>query len=699
MSSRLTRPILLALAALALVLAAGVGATLAWQNYEASLGPLDLEASREGSTVVVDRDGRLLRPFTLPDGRWRLPATTHDVDPRYLAMLVAYEDGRFHEHRGVDPRALLRAAGQWLTRGHVVSGGSTLTMQVVRLIEPRPERTLSAKFRQIARALEIERAVGKQGVLDRYLTLAPFGGNLEGVRAASLAYFGKEPLRLSIAEAALLVALPQSPEGRRPDRFPAAARAARDRVLERVAERGIISADDAAAARREPVPQNRRPFPKLAAHAAEEAVAADPQAKRIRLSIDARLQAKLEALAKEGVARLGPKLSAAIVVIDNQSGEVRARVGAADVDDASRDGAIDMSRFPRSPGSALKPFIYALAFEEGLAHPETVLFDRPARYGAYAPENFDLGYQGTVTARKALQMSLNLPAIELLADVGPATFLARLHGAGAEVALPKETPIGLAIGLGGLGVTLTDLARLYAGIARGGEAPALIERLDGQPPFICARRVTDPVAAWYVADILRGAPPPANALGGRIAFKTGTSYGFRDALAVGLDRLTTIAVWVGRPDNGPTPGLIGRQAAAPILFDAFERLGREVEIIRPPKGVLSASVTADLPPPLRHLRKDAPKTMAATETAALKIAFPPDGARIDLGLMEGARDARLALKALGGAPPFTWFVNGEPVGEADLRRQSAWKPDGAGFARVSVVDGKGASDAVTVRLE
>ncbi len=157
--------------------------------------------------------------------------------------------------------------------------------------------------------------------------------------------------------------------------------------------------------------------------------------------------------------------------------------------------------------------------------------------------------------------------------------------------------------------------------------------------MIGPRRVTDPVAAWYVADILRGAPPPANAVSNRIAFKTGTSYGFRDALAVGFDRLTTIAVWVGRPDNGPTPGLIGRQAAAPILFDAFERLGRDVEIIRPPKGVLSASITADLPPPLRHLRKDAPKTMAATETAALKIAFPPDGARIDLGLSEGARDA------------------------------------------------------------
>jgi penicillin-binding protein 1C len=320
------------------------------------------------------------------------------------------------------------------------------------------------------------------------------------------------------------------------------------------------------------------------------------------------------------------------------------------------------------------------------------------RYGAYAPQNFNLGYEGAVTARKALQQSLNLPAIELLADVGPATFLARLHGAGAEVALPKDAPVGLAIGLGGLGVTLTDIARLYAGFARGGEAPALIERL-GESPMISPRRVTDPVAAFYITDILRGAPPPANALKGRIAFKTGTSYGFRDALAIGFDRGTTIAVWVGRPDNGPTPGLIGREAAAPILFDAFERLGREIEPIRPPDGVLKASVTADLPPPLRRLRQDAPKTTAAAEAPALKIAFPPDGAVVDLGLSDGARNSSLALKALGGAPPFAWFVNGEPVGEPDLRRQSAWKPDGAGFAHVSVTDANGASDAVTVRLE
>jgi penicillin-binding protein 1C len=325
-----------------------------------------------------------------------------------------------------------------------------------------------------------------------------------------------------------------------------------------------------------------------------------------------------------------------------------------------------------------------------------LLFDRPARYGAYQPENFDLSFQGAVTARRALQQSLNLPAVEVLSEVGPESFLARLHGAGAEVVLPKDTPIGLAVGLGGLGISLVDLARLYAGLPRGGEAPALTERMDA-PPFTEARRITDPVAAYYVADILRGSPPPPNALSGRIAFKTGTSYGFRDALAVGFDKGATIAVWVGRPDNGPTPGLVGRQAAAPILFEAFARLGREVEPLKAPKGVLKVAVTAELPPPLRRLHKEA-EAPANAASASLKIAYPPDGARIDLGLTEGTR-ARLSLKALGGALPLRWFVNGAPIAVDDLRRQSAWIPDGAGFARVSVVDAAGAVDSVRVRLE
>ena len=674
----------------------GLGIPAAWNAWLRDLGPLDRRNAATGSTIAVDREGKLLRAFTTADGRWRLPVAVADVDPRFIAMLEAYEDRRFASHHGIDWRALARAAGQFMRNGHVVSGGSTLTMQVARLLEPRDERSLVAKLRQITRAAQIEAETGKADVLGLYLQLAPYGGNLEGLRAASLAYFGKEPKRLSNGECALLVALPQSPETRRPDRFPALARAARDRVLDRAAAYGLISRADLVAAKAEPVPQARRNFPALAAHAAEAALRQTPEARVLKLTLDHRLQSALEVLAHDSVERVGPRVSAAILVIDNATGEVRAHVGAADYLSEARGGALDMTQALRSPGSALKPFIYAMAFENGIAHPESILDDRPSRYGLYAPENFDLTFQGTVTARLALQKSLNVPAIELLSEVGPSRFLARLRNAGAQIVLPDAAVPSLALGLGGLGIRLADLARLYVGLARGGGVPELIERTGQlQPPV--TRRITEPVAAWYVTDILRGAPPPVNATAGRIAFKTGTSYGYRDAFAVGFDKRSTIAVWVGRPDNGAVPGLVGRMVAAPILFDAFARLGFAPEYAPAPRDALISS-TAALPPPLRHLRKDAPKTFAAGNIGTLKIAYPPDGARVDLGLA-GHSGGPLALKALGGVPPLIWMVNGAPVAAADLRRQATWVPDGAGFARVSVMDARGAVDSVNVRLE
>jgi penicillin-binding protein 1C len=663
------------------------------------LGPLDLTIVESGSTVVLDREGRLLRPFASPQGRWRLPVETNDVDPRYLAMLMAYEDGRFETHVGIDPLALSRAATQFLASGRIVSGGSTLTMQVARLLEPREERTLVAKLRQMVRAVQLERGFSKDEILQLYLTLAPYGGNLEGTRAASLSYFGREPKRLSFGEAALLVALPQSPETRRPDRFAQTAQRARDRVIDRARERGVITPAEAEAAKAEPVPMARRHFPMLAAHAAEAAVTEQPAENMHRLAIDGRLQVSLEQLARERIERLDPKMSIAILVIHNATGEVRAQVGSPDYMSRERAGAIDMTLVVRSPGSALKPLVYALAFENGLAHPETLLDDRPSRYGIYQPENFDLAFQGTVTARKALQLSLNVPAVELLNELGPARLLARLHQTGVAVAMPKEAAPGLAIGLGGLGITLTDLTRLYAGFARGGDMPSLTRRVGEGKEQAPERRIADPVAAWYVFDILRGAPPPDNALAGRIAFKTGTSYGYRDAWAVGYDRNFTVGVWVGRPDGTAVPGLIGRLVAAPILFDAYGRLGAEPEALSMPPFVLQAT-TAALPPPLRHVRKDVPKTIASTIQAPLKIAFPLDGSRVELERAQNADEkGSLVLKASGGVPPLTWMVDGAPVESATLRRETFWQPEGAGFMRLSVIDAKGATDSVLVRVE
>ena len=714
-----------------------------------SLGPAPLGDGLDYSTQVVDRDGRLLRPYATAEGRWRLPATPDTVDPRFVDALIAFEDKRFRSHRGVDPMALLRAAYQLARNGRIVSGGSTLTMQVARLIEPRRERSFLAKLREIVRAVELERLLSKDEILTLYLGLAPYGGNLEGIRAASLSYFGKEPRRLTLGETALLVALPQSPELRRPDRSAEVARRARDRVLERIAAARLMPADEVEDAKREPVPDARKPMLVLAPHAADQAVAAAPEQKLHRLTIEASLQKSLEELARDRARTLGPDISIAIEAVDNATGEVLARVASADYFDERRAGQVDMTQALRSPGSALKPFIYGLAFEDGLVHPETLIDDRPIRYGSYAPENFDLTFQGTVTVRKALQLSLNVPAVALLDAVRASRFTARLGDAGAPLVLPPGEIPGLAMGLGGLGIKLADLTMLYAGLARLGTTVPLIERRDAianggpcptevDPLISCVtrgldprvhrpckkmdcrvkpvndsawddaervrstgtrpapRRLLDPVAAWYVGNVLIGTPPPENAAGGRIAFKTGTSYGYRDAWSVGFDGKRTVGVWVGRPDGAPVPGLIGRAAAAPILFEAFARMNRPIAPLpAAPRGVM-LTPTAKLPPPLQRFRPGG--TGRDSAEVPLRIMFPPNGARLELAMAD-AKPEPVALKITGGVAPLTVLVNGVPLADTAARRTLFFEPDGPGFVRLTVMDARGTTDSVVVRLQ
>jgi penicillin-binding protein 1C len=675
-------------AASTVIVAVGVAAAY----WIASLGPAPLGQGLAFSAVVVDRDGKLLRPYTTPEGRWRLPATRADVDPRFVSLLLAYEDKRFSAHHGIDLLALGRAFAQLVTHGHIVSGASTITMQVARLLEPRAERSFKAKLRQMVRAVEIERALSKDEILALYLSLAPYGGNLEGVRAASLAYFGKDPRRLTLGEAAVLVALPQSPERRRPDRSTAAVRAARDRVLERAA--GIFPPDEIERAKREPVPDARRPMPILAPHAADAAVAAAPDRNLHRLTIDAMLQKSLEELARERARPLGPDISVAILAVDHASGEVLARVASADYFDARRAGRVDMTSAVRSPGSTLKPFIYGFGFEDGLIHPETLIEDRPVRFGGYAPENFDLNFQGTVTVRRALQLSLNVPAVAVLDRVGASRFAARLKQAGGSFVLPPGEVPGLAIGLGGVGVSLNDLVALYAGLARLGTTMPLTERRASGEEAAPGRRLMDQAAAWYVGSILLGTPPPENAAGGRIAFKTGTSYGYRDAWAVGFDGKRTIGVWVGRPDGAPVSGLVGRIAAAPILFDAFARAGKPAPLPAAPKGAL---VINKLPPPLRRFRAG-PLAIESAEWQ-LRIMFPPNGARLELANDGAGKLDPIALKVTGGSGPLTVLVNGLPLPAVTGRHNLSFEPQGPGFVRLTVMDGRGASDSVLVRLQ
>lgn len=689
------------LIAAVLLVAAGLGAggfvygRAAIAEIAATLPPIPDIATIPVSTEVVDRNGRLLRPFTTGEGRWRLPVSPEQVDRRYIDMLIAYEDRRFEDHQGIDWLSMFRAAAQFVgAGGRIVSGGSTLTMQVARLIEQEPTRNLAGKIRQLVHADVLERELSKDEILTLYLTLAPYGGNIEGIRAATLAYFGKEPARLTTAEAALLVAIPQSPETRRPDRDPAAALAGRNLVLGRMVSEGVITAEEAEAARREPIPTARRDFPMLAALLAEEAVSIRPNARRIDLTIDRRLQEALEKLGASRAAQLGPKLSVAIVVADQATGNILASVGSAGLFAADSSGYVDMTEAVRSPGSTLKPLIYGLGFELGLAHPESLIEDRPTAFNGYVPVNFDGFNRGTVTIRQALTESLNIPAVVVLDAVGTARLVSRLRRANANPVLPDNTAPSLAVGLGGVGVTLRDLVSIYAAIARGGRPVRLRDGVTAPANESGeAAPVLDPVAAWYVADILADVPPPLNGSPGRIAYKTGTSYGYRDAWAIGFDGRTVVGVWVGRPDGVPVSGLSGIVAAAPILFESFDRLGTPAVPLRSaPPGVLLAS-NAELPTPLRRFRH--PDDDIVARDAAPEIAFPADGVDVDLGLTSGA-DLPLVVKVRNGAPPFTFFANGAPFGRSAFARQNSWVPDGPGYVTLSVVDAEGRSDLVTV---
>lgn len=645
------------------------------------LPPLTVELSPQ----VVARDGRLLRAWQVADGRWRMDVALADVDPGFIAQLVAYEDRRFYDHPGVDARAVARALWQAVTSGRVVSGGSTLTMQVARLLENSGTGRMAGKLRQARVALALERRLSKAQILELYLLLAPYGGNLEGVRAASLGYFGKEPRRLTPAEAALLVALPQSPEARRPDRAPEAAAAARKRVLERALRWGVIDAETAATALREPVPTARRDVPMLAPHLAERLHMADPQAPVIRTTIDAGLQAQLQRLAAETVAALGERMQIAIVVADHRSGEILAEVGSAAYRADLRQGFIDMASAPRSPGSLLKPLIYGLAFDEGLAHPETLLEDRPTDFNGYAPQNFDRITRGTVRAREALQMSLNIPAVALTEALGPAKLIGAMRRAGADPRFPGNEP-GLAVALGGVGLTLEEVASLYAALARGGVSMPLRATGAGAE----GARVMSAVAAWQVGDILAGLPPPPGAPENRLAYKTGTSYGHRDAWAVGYDGRHVAGVWLGRADGSSVPGAFGADLAAPVLFQTFARLKPRLDPLPPAPPATLLVANAELPRPLQRFRSRSAAFAAAADAPA--VAFPRDGTEVEL-MPEG-----LMLRVRGGTAPYTWLIDGAPVVLGERRAETLIPSPGPGFVTLSVIDAEGRSARASVRL-
>lgn len=514
--------------------------------------------------VVVAEDGTPLWRFADAEGIWRYPVTLEEVSPRYLDALIQYEDRWFWDHPGVNPLSIARAAWQDLTSGRVVSGGSTLTMQVARLLDPHP-RTFGGKIRQLWRAMQLEWHLSKREILTLYLNRAPFGGTLQGIGAASWSYLGKPPSQMSYSEAALLAVLPQAPSRLRPDRWPARAQAARDKVLARMLTQGVWSQKVVNEAREEPVWLFPRQMPQLAPLFSRK-VLNQSQAGKVVTTLDASLQRQLEEMALNWKSRLPPRSSLAMVVVDHTDMKVRAWIGSADISDDSRFGHIDMVSAVRSPGSVLKPFIYGMAMDEGLIHPASLLQDVPRRFSDYRPGNFDSGFHGPVSMSEALVRSLNLPAVQVLEAYGPKQFAGRLRNAGLPLILPAGAEPNLSLILGGAGARLADIVAAYSAFARHGKAGRL-RLLPGDP--LLERPLLSPGSAWVIRRILAGedSPLPDTALPAVVplAWKTGTSYGYRDAWAIGINARYVIGIWTGRPDGTPVVGQFGYVSAIPLL--------------------------------------------------------------------------------------------------------------------------------------
>jgi len=642
------------------------------------LFPPPLKNAEDLSPLVLDRNGQWLHAFANEEKRWRFAADLDGIDPVFIERLVAIEDKRFWSHPGVDPAAVLRAGASAWKAGEIVSGASTITMQTARVLEPRP-RTFGAKFLEMLRALQIERRLSKKEILELYLTLAPYGGNIEGVRAASLVYFDKEPVALTDAEQALLIALPQAPEARRPDLRGRAASAARDAMLDKLANAGAMSLPRAEEGKEASTPTMRHPFPRAAYHAAYRM--AQAEAPVVHSTLDAGLQSRAEALTQAYAAQLDDGATAAMLIIETDTRAVRAAVGSSGLD--ADGGWIDLTGATRSPGSTLKPFIYGLAFEDGLAGGATVIDDMPRAFGDYTPENFDRSFRGEVRVREALQHSLNLPAVAALERVGAPRFSAMLKAAGVRLKTPNraDNKPGLALALGGAGVTAQDIAALYAALGDDGAVKPLVwgegERKEEPSSYKLFSEDTASRISAILADApsLAGrAPAKLSQRATRVAFKTGTSYGYRDAWAAGHGGGYTVVVWVGRADGAPRPGETGRKAAAPLLFDVFDMLANDGD--------------AEGGKKLPSEEEDAPVALArfdrGPEQSAPRIVFPRDG--VEVFLTNAGRSFSFAAR--GGASGYRWYVNGEAIAEDPSNGRTQWRPGGPGFYDVTVVDGE-----------
>lgn len=532
------------------------------------------------STVVLDRNDQMLRAFLAPDEMWRIRVTSDEISPILKKAVLAYEDRYFYWHFGINPISIARAALTNMRAGSVVQGGSTITMQVARMMQPK-DRTFLNKFTEAFRALQLEWLFSKEEILTLYFNMAPYGGNIVGVGAAARFYFNKSPAQLSLGEAALLTAIPNSPNQLRPDINLKKAGTARKKILQLLVDCDIIDAKRRDEALSESLPTQRYELPFLTPHLATTLQQRFPHTERLQTTIELKIQTLAKNILKRHLTPLKSRGidNGAIVVIDNESREALALVGSTDFFDDKIDGQVNGAMSPRSPGSALKPFIYALGIEHGLISPQTLLNDVPVEYSGYVPQNYDELYHGAVSMEEALIHSLNVPAVNLYAQLGEDGIYSFLKDAGISTLPKPKEYYGLSLILGGCEVTLLELTNLYAGLATGGVfGPVRFLKSQPQPP---GKSLLSPGACYVITEILsklRRPELPAvweAALDiPKVAWKTGTSYGHRDAWSIGYNPEYTIGVWIGNFDGRGAPGLVGAEASAPVLFDLFDAIAK-----------------------------------------------------------------------------------------------------------------------------
>jgi len=631
--------------------------------------PPDMKRAEQQALLLQDMRGELLDGRVSADDAWRFATQREAVDPRYLALLLQVEDRRFWFHPGVDPLSLIRAGFQLVTRGHIVSGGSTLAMQTARLLTPH-RHSLRGKIYDMLRGAQLEWRYGRSGVLDLYLTLAPESRNIEGIRAASLLWLGHEPLHLSAEESALLIVMARHPHNLRPDRHPVAARAEVARLLATRSAQGWER-------------RGALPYVLHISHLVHDAPGPlNWQWRRglrgvYQTSIDRRLQVSLAGILHDTPPPSGGTWAALVV---RRNGSIAAWQGNAG--NGCSGCAGDMITAWRSPGSTLKPAIYGLAFQLGLLAPDTVIQDRASHFGGYAPRNYDRIFHGTTTVRTALQRSYNLPAVRALDMIGAGYFAGTMDAAGVRLKLPPNNSPSLALALGGVGVTPLDLARLYVAFANQGVSHPLGLEWPVEPTP--GTRLIGARASRQILSILGGTPlPKGRAETGqtRVAFKTGTSYGQRDAWAVGLRGDWAVVVWAGRPDGTAVPGITGLGTSAPLLMHVFDLLPESDDTpadSMPLQGALS--------PALQKLH----------ENRGPQIVQPANGGMVECFDQDG-RVTPLGLVASGGVEPYRWMVNGVPL-DIPTGITPSWTPDSPGFVHIALVDATGAGSAVDIRV-